>query len=116
MIDPEVKLIHSPDALGLEYSGNPLSFALLLEINIGPRGDDASDVFSIMAVSADQFEQFGPGPRLVLPEWDKELAVSLVTAMVAQAGRSGSAEEIVKKLRRWFAWEYENHVYNEEAG
>ena len=109
---PEVKGFFSPD---LEYGrepDEPDNYFLLIEVDIGIKGQEDADVFSFVAVTPKALlnetgYRWGRG-WLILETFSWSQIEEAVHKLCADT--SGvSWEQIARELNVWLYWEYDNY-------
>lgn len=114
----ELKSIHSPDIDIRNYwPENPESFHFLLQVMIGPEGEDSSESFD--------FEVFSPIwiqnnirhddmlyglHKIILTTYDIPLLENRLRHLCSRT-MGETWHEIAQKLSRYGRWEYEGYVH-----
>ncbi|MEM9604348.1 MAG: Imm8 family immunity protein [Pseudomonadota bacterium] len=102
----------SPDLDNGTVPKDPKNFQIFIEVEIGPKGQKSSDIFSLTAItpssiSANQGPIWGHG-YLIMPVFSwQNVERSLNLLMMHCSGENW--EEVVKKLRRELNWEFDNY-------
>jgi len=117
-VKAELRRIHSPDApdgLGNWRPRLPRDFALLLEAEIGPKGGDGAEVFSVRVVGTDWFGARPPGRGfrwgrgiLVLDEWDLDAAEQAIRDLCDRF-EGDTWAEVAARLAGFMDWEFEGY-------
>lgn len=115
MIRPQIRAFHSPDVDDLEGHRPAGEFALLVQMLIGPDGDEGEESFDVQVVTPAWLEQryasdglAGGDGRLLVFEYDWSLIESYLRKRVA--GCEGKDwQEVAAKLSRFSHWEFEDY-------
>lgn len=119
VIEYEIKGYYSSDVPGFDVSGyvpeHPEEIHFPLEMNIGPRGDNRSDLYQVVIISPEALRKrtreaviSGRHTLIVLQYSWAEIRRYLERIVGDCAGPTH--EDVVRKLSRHFGWEYEDHV------
>jgi len=118
MMDPIIKSMHSPDVELQEWQPASLEdVCFLLQMEIGPAGEEGADVFDVMVATPEglrrlqrQGEMFISKRALfVVAHYSvDELLRSLAELVASCDGESWV--QCVQKLQRYFQWEYDDYV------
>ena len=109
---PEIKNIFSPDIDQVKLPEVPNNCAILIEIDIGLKGEEGADIFYFTAITPKAIaehpeKRWGRG-YLIMPifSWG-EIKKSLENLLMHCSGEDWN--EISSKLSKELHWEYENY-------
>lgn len=114
----ELKLLMSPDVVGIEAGGGPAdveSFCVLVQCLIGEPGP-AADTFDVIVASPDRFAAAVPTDGgalsgrgyLVMRRWDGARVRETIAGWVAEASGAADWPAAAAILCRSMFWELEN--------
>ncbi len=117
MITPEVRFFHSPDVEDLEgyRPTDPGNFSLLLQIMVGPSGEEGHEAFDVQLATPQWLEERNAGDgfasgenRVVIFNYDwPRLEAYFRTRIAACAGQDWG--EVAGKISRFARWEFEDY-------
>ena len=118
MIVPEVKVIYSVDLDGDELPPDPEDCAVLVNVDIGIRGEDGADQFHFTTVTP-RFLQRSNDVRwgrsyLIVPRFSWE-AVEAALEKLLMHCRGEDWEAVANNLSKELHWEFENYRLSESA-
>jgi hypothetical protein len=115
---------HSPDVESLArwMPDDPSAVYLLVEMSIGEQGARAADLFSVMAATPEGLSRRARGDSVVISErglvvvseFDWPAIRQHLEAIVRRC-EADTWVECVLRLQRFFMWEYEDMVQEEDG-
>ena len=111
-IFPELKSLHSPDLASGQQPADPSDAAVLLEAEIGPKGEQGEGIFSFVAITPsalarDQGVRWGRG-YLILNHVSWANIESAVHTLLSHCSGDSWAH-VAEKLSRELHWEFEDN-------
>lgn len=114
LLVPERKDTFSPD---LEYGhtpNEPDNCSVLVEVNIGIKGQDASDIFSFVVITPKAMSHLEPpdyrwGRGWLIMEYFSWSAVESAIDKLCSSTTGVSWNQIAEELSKWLFWEFENY-------
>lgn len=113
----EIKRFHSPDIFDLEaYSpAENSNFSFLLQVMIGPEGENSEESFSITICSLLWLEKFLDSEKvmfgmncIIVKEYNYAMIKSKIESFVGNCNGENWIE-IANKISRISLWEFENY-------
>lgn len=116
---PKLKAVHSPDAEDLESfePSHPDNFGLLLQLSIGPEGQDGAESFDVVVCTADwlrdQAVECGIASlrhHILVDRYEwSPIRTFIETSLASIEGDSWSAVgEVVSRLGKWEFEDYDH--------
>lgn len=117
-MNAELKRLHSPDIYDLEHfhAEDPENFAFLLQVMVGPEGEDGEESFDIEVCTPKWLEQtYGVDEivigrhLLIVREFNYQRIVSFIKGYLSKCSGE-NWNDIAQKVSRLGMWEFEDYI------
>ena len=118
MLIPEIKVIFSVDLEGDELPPDPEDCAVLVNVDIGIKGEDGADQFHFTAVTPRFLQRYDDArwgrSYLIVPRFSWETVEAALDKLLLHC-RAEDWDTIARNLNKELNWEFENYRPREGA-